>query len=81
VANAIASIEAGLFSPGTINGYGERTGNCNLTSVIPILELKLKRLLPAGRLAQLSDMSHFVDEMATSTTTARAVRRHLVVRT
>jgi len=28
---------------GTINGYGERTGNCNLTTVIPNLVLKLKR--------------------------------------
>jgi 2-isopropylmalate synthase len=66
VANAIAAIETGALQvQGTMNGYGERTGNCNLTSVIPILELKLKRpSLPAGRLAQLSDMSHFVDELA-----------------
>ncbi len=28
---------------GTINGYGERTGNCNLTSVIPCVALKLKK--------------------------------------
>ena len=36
VANAIAGVEAGATQvQGTINGYGERTGNCNLTSVIP----------------------------------------------
>ena len=28
---------------GTINGYGERTGNCNLTSVMPIVSFKLKK--------------------------------------
>ncbi len=37
---------------GTINGYGERTGNCNLTSVIPVLQFKLKRSsVPAEALA------------------------------
>ena len=44
VANALASIEAGaVHVQGTINGYGERTGNCNLTSVIPCVALKLKK--------------------------------------
>src|SRR5690349_2969615 len=33
VANAIAAVEAGASHvQGTINGYGERTGNCSLTS-------------------------------------------------
>jgi hypothetical protein len=42
VANAIAAVKAGANQiQGTINGYGERTGNCNLTSVIPILQLKM----------------------------------------
>jgi 2-isopropylmalate synthase len=36
VANGIAALEAGATQiQGVINGYGERTGNCNLTSVIP----------------------------------------------
>ena len=50
VANALAAIEAGATHvQGTINGYGERTGNCNITSVIPILHFKLKkRGVPAG---------------------------------
>ncbi|MDR1146670.1 MAG: citramalate synthase [Verrucomicrobiales bacterium] len=66
VANAVAAIEAGATQvQGTINGFGERTGNCNLTSVIPILELKLNRpALPAGHLRQLSEVSRFVDEIA-----------------
>src|SRR5215211_4251387 len=38
VANALAAIEVGASQvQGTINGYGERTGNCNLTAVIPNL--------------------------------------------
>jgi len=42
VANAMAAVKAGANQiQGTINGYGERTGNCNLTSVIPILQLKM----------------------------------------
>jgi len=42
VANAIASFQAGAVQiQGTINGYGERVGNCNLTTVIPSLQLKL----------------------------------------
>src|SRR5436190_23083349 len=44
VANALAGIQAGASQvQGTINGYGERTGNCNLTTVMLILQLKLNR--------------------------------------
>jgi 2-isopropylmalate synthase len=66
VANAIAAIEAGATQvQGTINGYGERTGNCNLTSVIPTLALKLgKSCVPAKSLPKLRELSHFVDEIA-----------------
>src|SRR4051812_41440349 len=40
VANALAAVEAGATHvQGTFNGYGERIGNCNLTSVIPNLAL------------------------------------------
>ena len=50
---------------GTINGYGERCGNANLCSIIPDLELKLKlRCLPEGKLQTLSEVSHFVAEVA-----------------
>jgi 2-isopropylmalate synthase len=66
VANAIAALEAGASHvQGTMNGYGERTGNCNLTSVIPIVQFKMKRQgVPAESLEQLKDLSQFVDETA-----------------
>ena len=52
VANALAAVDAGATHvQGTINGYGERTGNCNLTSVMPILQFKLKKRVGAGRVA------------------------------
>jgi 2-isopropylmalate synthase len=66
VANALAAIEAGaIHVQGTINGYGERTGNCNLTSVIPNVALKMnKRCLPPASLHRLRELSQFVDEIA-----------------
>ena len=66
VANALASLGAGATHvQGTINGYGERTGNCNLTSVIPCVQLKLKRVcVPAASLQKLKELSQFVDEIA-----------------
>ncbi|MGP8198288.1 MAG: citramalate synthase [Limisphaerales bacterium] len=66
VANALAGIEAGATQvQGTINGYGERTGNCNLISVIPLLHFKMKkRGVPAGSLPKLKELSEYVDEIA-----------------
>lgn len=66
VANALAAVDAGATHvQGTINGFGERTGNCNLTSVIPILHFKLnKRGVPAESLPLLTELSQFVDETA-----------------
>ena len=66
VANALAALEAGaMHVQGTINGYGERTGNCNLTSVIPMVALKLKkRCVPVKSLPKLKELSQFVDEIA-----------------
>jgi len=66
VANALAAVEAGATQvQGTMNGYGERTGNCNLTSVIPNIAFKMKKLcVPEASLAQLHDLSQFVDEIA-----------------
>ena len=66
VANGLAGIEAGATQiQGTINGYGERTGNCNLTSVIPLLQLKMKQqVLPPASLPKLKELSEFVDEIA-----------------
>jgi 2-isopropylmalate synthase len=66
VANALAALETGaVHVQGTINGYGERTGNCNLTSVIPCVALKMKKAgVPAKSLAKLKELSMFVDEVA-----------------
>jgi 2-isopropylmalate synthase len=66
VANALAAVEAGaVHVQGTINGYGERTGNCNLTSIIPCIELKMqKTCVPAESLPGLKELSMFVDEVA-----------------
>ncbi|MDO9111160.1 MAG: citramalate synthase, partial [Desulfatirhabdiaceae bacterium] len=44
VANSICAVNAGaVMVQGTINGYGERCGNANLISIIPILCLKMNR--------------------------------------
>ena len=66
VANGIAGLEAGAdHIQGTINGYGERTGNCNLTSVIPTVAFKLgARGVPPKSLPKLKELSEFVDEIA-----------------
>ena len=66
VANALAALEAGATHvQGTINGYGERTGNCNLTTVIPNVALKLKReCVPPASLPKLKELSQYVDEIA-----------------
>ena len=72
VANAIAAVKAGgIQIQGTINGYGERTGNCNLTSVIPILQLKMGiEVVP--ELDGLQDLSYFVDDVSNNPHFARA---------
>ncbi|MEO5802751.1 MAG: citramalate synthase [Verrucomicrobiota bacterium] len=66
VANALAALDVGASHvQGTINGYGERTGNCNLTSVIPNVALKLKKnSVPTDSLTKLKELSQFVDEIA-----------------
>ena len=66
VANAWAAVRAGASQvQGTINGYGERCGNVNLCTVAANLELKAGlRCLPEGHLEQLSDLAHFVAEVA-----------------
>ena len=65
-ANAIAALEVGASHvQGTINGYGERTGNCNLTSLIPCIAIKMKRsCVKPSSLPKLKELSQFVDEVA-----------------
>ena len=65
VANSMAAVHAGArHVQGTLNGLGERTGNCNLTTVIPNLQLKLGMpCLPEGRIERLTAVSHHVAEV------------------
>jgi 2-isopropylmalate synthase len=66
VANSLVAIESGVVQvQGTINGIGERCGNANLCSIVPNLELKMKRtVLGERRLAHLREVSNFVTEIA-----------------
>jgi 2-isopropylmalate synthase len=66
VANAIVAVEHGAIQvQGTFNGYGERCGNANLCSIIPTLELKLKKKLKSGEnLSKLMEFSRFISEIA-----------------
>jgi len=74
VANALAGIEAGALQiQGTVNGYGERTGNCNLITSIANLQLKMNhRVLSDEGLTRLRDLSLFVDEVANQRPSGRA---------
>jgi len=65
VANSVAAVEAGVVQvQGCINGYGERCGNANLSSIIPVLQLKMGyACIPAERLKHLSEVSHVVAEV------------------
>jgi len=65
VANALAGVLGGATQvQGTINGYGERTGNCNLTAIIPNLSLKMGiETIPADRMARLTPVAHHVAEL------------------
>ena len=66
VANTLAAVRSGATHiQGTINGYGERVGNANLCTLIPDIQLKMKRTcLPPESLARLTELSHFVSEVA-----------------
>ncbi len=65
VANALAAVRAGATQvQGTINGYGERVGNCDLVPIMANLELKMGiQCLPEGRLANLTSVAHHVAEL------------------
>ncbi len=66
VANTLAAVEAGAAQvQGTINGYGERSGNANLCSIIPSLKLKMGiNCISDENLARLTEVSWYVSELA-----------------
>jgi 2-isopropylmalate synthase len=65
VANSVAAVVAGATHvQGTVNGYGERTGNANLMTVVPDLQLKMGvTCLPEGRIERLTAVSRHVAEL------------------
>jgi 2-isopropylmalate synthase len=69
VANSLVAVEAGARQvQGTINGYGERCGNANLTTIVPDLQLKLGyACIPPESLAMLTETAHLVDEICNVT--------------
>lgn len=66
VSNSLIGVKNGCRQvQGTINGYGERCGNADLCSIMPNLELKMQMTcLPPGRLKNLSEVSHYIAEIA-----------------
>jgi 2-isopropylmalate synthase len=66
VANTLAAVGAGVYQvQGCINGYGERCGNANLTTVIADLKLKLGiDCVEDDQLAMLTEVSNFVGDVA-----------------
>jgi 2-isopropylmalate synthase len=66
VANTLLAVESGCTHvQGTINGYGERAGNADLTSIIPALVLKMgHECVSRENLTLLTEVSHFIAETA-----------------
>ena len=73
VANSLAAVSAGATHvQGTLNGYGERTGNADLVSIIANLQLKKKQqVLPEGKLEEAFRISHAVAEVTNVAPSAR----------
>ncbi|GBE22486.1 MAG TPA: citramalate synthase [Actinobacteria bacterium] len=65
VASSLAAIDAGVRQvQGCVNGYGERTGNADLSTLIPDLALKMGlSVLPEGRLELLGPVAHHIAEV------------------
>jgi 2-isopropylmalate synthase len=65
VANSMAAVASGASHvQGTINGYGERTGNADLLTVVANLELKEGRRLLAGEgLREMTRIAHAISEV------------------
>jgi 2-isopropylmalate synthase len=66
VANTLEAVRAGaIMVQGTVNGYGERCGNADLTAVIANLQLKMgKKCLPEESVRQLTNLSYYIGEVA-----------------
>ncbi|MGV8966911.1 MAG: citramalate synthase [Cellulomonas sp.] len=74
VANSLAAVGAGAnHVQGTVNGYGERTGNADLIAVVANLEIKQGRslLLGAGGLREATRIAHAISEITNISPFAR----------
>ena len=73
IANSLAAVAAGVTHvQGTLNGYGERTGNADLVSIIANLQLKKdQQVLPKGKLEEAFRISHAVAEVTNVAPSAR----------
>jgi 2-isopropylmalate synthase len=68
VASSISAVEAGVTQvQGCINGYGERTGNANLSTLIPDLEVKMGKKVISGDLGLITSISHHIAEIVNIT--------------
>ena len=69
VGNSLAAVRVGVTQvQGCVNGYGERTGNADLCSVVPNLSLKMGYdTIPEDRLSRLTRVSHHIAEVVNLT--------------
>ena len=65
VANSLIAIEAGATHvQGAANGYGERTGNANLFTIVANLQLKKNlHVVPDDSLAEMTRIAHAISEV------------------
>ena len=74
VANSLVAVDAGVLQvQGTVNGYGERTGNADIVPIAADLVLKMgvTDALPEGAVAHLTELAHYVAEIANLSPEAR----------
>ena len=66
VANSIVGVMSGAAQVhGTINGYGERCGNADLCSIIPILKWKMNiNCITDEQSRKIAEVSRYVSELA-----------------
>ena len=69
VGNSLAAVQTGVYQvQGCINGYGERTGNADLCSVIPNLSLKMGyETIPSERIEKLTKVSRHIADVVNLT--------------
>jgi 2-isopropylmalate synthase len=74
VANSLVAVDAGVMQvQGTVNGYGERTGNADIVPIAADLVLKMgaSAALPDGAVEHLTELAHYVADIANLSPEAR----------